>query len=90
MNGYLMRSSGRNEDGVTEALNDVVAPHSVLGVEPLAQGPVQIPALVVNGIVMRFQSLAAFQRHFVQEVSDRIGVAGLVDVPQRSGQLTVF
>ena len=88
--GYLMRGSGGNKDGVAETLNDIVSPDSVLGVEPLAEGSVQIPALVVNGIVMRFQPLPALQRHFIQKVPDGIRVPRLVDVPQRSRHLPVF
>ena len=56
---HLVRGSGRYEDGVAQTLDDVVAPYSVLCVQSLPQCSVEIPALVVDRIVVRFQSLPA-------------------------------
>lgn len=58
-----MRCSRRYKDGVPETLHDGVALHVVLLVEPLSQGPVQVPALVVYRVVVGLQTLPSLQRN---------------------------
>ena len=58
-----MRRSGRNEDGVANALDDTVAGHSVLGVQSFPEFVVKVPTLIVDRVVMRFESFASLERH---------------------------
>ncbi len=82
-----MRRTGRDEDGVAHALQDGVALHVVLLQQALAQLVVQVPALVVDRVVVRLDLLAALLRHFVEQVADLVCVAGVKDVPQRARPL---
>ena len=60
---YLVRCSGWDEHGVTEALHDSVPIHSVLFVQSSTEVPIQVPALVMDGVVMGFKYYSAFQRN---------------------------
>ena len=57
---YLMRGTGWNENRIAQTLHDTVARNAVLLVKSCSQRTVQIPTLIVNWIVMRLQTLAAF------------------------------
>ena len=87
---YLMTSPSRDEDGVPTALDHGVALHSILRVKPSPQSGIEVGALVVDWVVMRIQSLPVLYGHLGEEVSDLVGVPGVVDVPQGSRQLPLL
>lgn len=62
-----MRCPGRNEDGVADALDDAVAGHPVLCVQSFPEFVVEVPTLIVNGVVMRFEPLSPLERHLQGE-----------------------
>ena len=51
---YLVRCSGRNKDGVTEALDDTESNHSRLFFQSSTEVFVQVETLVMNRIMVRF------------------------------------
>ena len=69
-----MGCSSGYKHGVAHALQNAVALHSVLLVKPFPEGAVQVPGLVVDGVVMRFQFVSAGDGHFVQQVADFVGI----------------
>jgi len=82
-----VRRSCRDEDSVAEALDDGVPFDAVLVIKAISQLLVEVPALVVDGVVVRLELDAALDGHPVQQVADLVGVARVVDVPQRAGHL---
>ncbi|EAT41177.1 AAEL007163-PA [Aedes aegypti] len=77
-----MRCSGRDKYGIARTLHDRVSFHVVLLQEPLSQICVQVPLLVMNGIMIGFDTDTSFHLNFVQQGTDLVGVLGVVDVPQ--------
>lgn len=64
---YLMRCSSGDKHGVAQTLKYGVTGNSVFGVESHAKFPIQVPALIVNRVMMGFETLATFQSHLSKE-----------------------
>jgi hypothetical protein len=60
-----MRSSGRNKDRITQTLDDRITRHTILFVKSATQFPVQVPTLVVNRVVVDFETVAPFEGNLI-------------------------
>ena len=58
---YLMRCSSGDEHSVAQTLKNGIASHSIILVQSFPKFTVEIPALVVNRIVMRLEPFSSFQ-----------------------------
>ena len=85
-----MRCTSWNEHCITHALQDGITLYIVLFQQSLPELIVQVPALVVNGIVMRFNLFATLFRNFVEEIANLVGISGIEDVPQCPWLLFAF
>ena len=85
-----MRSTGRYKYSVTQTLQDGVTLYAVLVQESLTQRLIQIPTLIVNGVVMRLYLLSSLVGHTIQHLTYLVGVCGVVDVPHGSWSLCCF
>lgn len=79
-----MRSPCWDEDSISQTLDDGVTLHAIFLVQSLSQRTVQVPRLVMNGVVVRLQLIPTFYGHFIEQVPNLVSVPGMVDVPQRS------
>ena len=66
---YLVRCSGRNKDGVTEALDDAESNHSVLFFQSSTEVFVQVETLVMYSIIFWFESFSFFQCNLYEKNS---------------------
>lgn len=66
---YLVRCSGRNKDGVTEALDDAESNHSILFVQSSTEVFVQVETLVMDGIIFWFKGFSFFQCNLYEKNS---------------------
>lgn len=80
-----MRCASWNEYRVTHALNDGITFDGVLLEQTLSQRSIQVAGLIVNRIVVRFQTIASLDSHLIQQVPDFIGISSGVNVPQGAG-----
>jgi hypothetical protein len=56
-----MRRSRGDENSVAQTLKNSVASHSVFFIQSFPKFSVEVPALVVNRIVMRLEPFSSFQ-----------------------------
>lgn len=82
---HLMRCSSWNKYGIPQELDDGPALNSVLFVQAPAQHLVQIPALVVDGVVVWRVLLALLLSHLKHK---QIGTVHQYDVMNNVIQLT--
>lgn len=87
---HLVWRPSRYEYSVAEALDDGVSLHAILLVEALPEGAVQVPGLVVDGVVVWLELVPALDGHLVEQITDFVGVPGMVDVPQRPWHLLLL
>lgn len=73
----LVRRPSGDEHGVSQELHDGPALDAVLFVEPAAQHLVQVPALVVDGVVVRRILLSLLLSHLSQKQWQRVLQLGL-------------
>lgn len=64
---HLVWRTCRNEHAVTQALDDCVSFNAVLLVEPIAEILVQVPALIMDGVVMRLRRLAFLDSYLLED-----------------------
>ena len=60
---YLMRSPSRDEDGIPKTLHNGVAMHSILLQQAIPKLFIQIPALVMDGVMVLLNGLATLPGH---------------------------
>lgn len=69
---HLMRRSGWNKHGVSQELDDAPALNPVLFIQAAAQHLVQIPALVVDGVVIWRVLLTLLVSHLKHNRAERL------------------
>lgn len=85
-----MGGSSGDEYGVAEALHDGVALDAVLLVQPHPERSVQVPVLIVDGVVVGLEAGAPLYSYFVEEISDFVRVPRIVDVPESAWKLALL
>lgn len=73
---HLMGRSSWNKHGVSQKLDNAPALNSVLFIQAAAQHLVQIPALVVDGIVIWRVLLTLLLSHLKHKRAERLGKSG--------------
>lgn len=63
---------------------------AVFAVQSFSQRTIEITTLIVDWIVMRFQTSPTLQRDSVQQISYFVGVSSCVNMPQRARCLSPF
>ena len=85
-----MTSTSRDEDSVSCTLDDGIALHTIVLIQPLPKLGIQVGALIMDGVVMRIQSSPFLYCYFIDHVSDLVCISKVKDVPQSTEHLATL
>lgn len=87
---HLVWSPSRYEHSITQTLYYSVTLHAILLIKPFSQGPVQVPGLVVYGVVVWLKLVPALDGHLVEQIAYFVRVPRVVDVPKSARHLLLL